>query len=366
MLILNNDEIDSLLSMEASINHLETAYGDLARGRAINRPRTDLYHTDPELDTVYVFKTMEGGSLETGIVALRLCSDVIRWEERKGAIVKEKLPIAPGNKWVGLVLLFSTKTAEPLAMFPDGIVQVTRVAATSAVAARYLAREDSSTLGLIGSGWQARAHVRAMCAVRQIDKVNIYSLTKANREAFAEEMQSEVNVPIIPVENPEAALQGADIAVAATNAISQVIKPEWLRPGMHVTCIKDSELAEDTIRGCDHIVIHERKWAPENYINSLGADKIEVHDPVAFLSGENKPSAEDLESPFWTTEPEIKDVVVGKAPSRTSDDEITCFINNIGTGIQFNALGAAVYREALAQGVGREIPTDWFLESVHN
>ena len=366
MLILNNDEIDSLLSMEASVDHLEKAYRALAEGRAVNRPRTDLYHADPKSDTVYVFKTMEGGSLDTGVAALRLCSDVIRWEEREGVIVKQKLPVAPGKTWVGLVLLFSVETAEPLAIFPDGVVQVTRVAATSAVAARHLAREDSSTLGLIGSGWQARAHVRAMCAVRKIEKVNVYSLTQANREAFAEEMESKVNVPVIPVEEPEAAVQDADILVAATNAISQIVFPEWLRPGMHITCIKDSELAEDTIRSCDHVVIHERKWAPENYINGFGGEKIEVHDPVAFLSGGDKPPAEALEAPFWTAEAEIKDVVVGKVPGRTSADQITCFVNNIGTGIQFNALGAAVYREARARGVGREIPTEWFLESVHN
>ncbi|MDA2935033.1 hypothetical protein MYX82_11930 [Acidobacteria bacterium AH-259-D05] len=76
---------------------------------------------------------MEGGSLDSGVAALRLCSDVIRWEEREGAIVKQKLPVAPGEKWVGLVLLFSVETTEPLAIFPDGVVQVMRVAATNAL-----------------------------------------------------------------------------------------------------------------------------------------------------------------------------------------------------------------------------------------
>jgi len=365
LLILNNDEIASLLSMEASVDFLEKAYRALAEGRAVNRPRTDLYHRDPASDTVYVFKTMEGGSLDSGVVALRLCSDVIRWEEREGAIVKQKLAVAPGEKWVGLILLFSVETAEPLAIFPDGVVQVTRVAATSAVAARYLAREDASILGLIGSGWQAGAHVRAMCAVRKIEKVHVYSLTKANREAFAREMEGQVNIPIIPVEKPEEAAKDADILVAATNAVSQIVFPKWLRPGMHVTCVKDSELGEETIRGSDHVVIHARKFAPENYITGFGDEKIEVHDPIAFLSVGNK-SPGVPEPPFWTAEPEIQDVVVGKAPGRSSAQQITCFINNIGTGIQFNALGAAVYREAKAKGVGREIPTDWFLESVHD
>jgi alanine dehydrogenase len=366
LLILNNDEIDSLLSMSDSVDLLERAYRALAEGRAVNRPRSDLYHRDPGSDTVYVFKTMEGGSLDSGVAALRLCSDVIRWEKKKGSIVKQKLPVAAGGKWVGLVLLFSIETAEPLAIFPDGVVQVTRVAATSAVAARHLARKDASILGLIGSGWQARAHVRAMCAVRKIEKVHVYSPTKANRETFAKEMEGKVNIPIIPVNEPEEAANEADILVAATNAISQIVFPKWLQPGMHVTCIKDSELGEDTIRSADQVVIHARKFAPENYITGFGGEKIEVHDPIAFLQEKDQSSVPKLEPPFWTQEPEIQDVVVGQAEGRTSAEQITCFINNIGTGIQFNALGAAVYRQARSKGVGREIPTDWFLESVHN
>lgn len=365
MLILNNEEIESLLAVETSLQALEKAYKGLAEGRAISRPRTDLYLPSTTSGGIYAFKSMEGGLVDPPVLALRLNSDVIRWEERAGRIVKEKVPVAPGGKWVGLVLLFSAETGEPLAIFPDGVIQRWRVAGTSALAARYLAREDSTVLGVFGSGWQAGAHVPMMCGVRKIKKIQVYSPTKSHREAFAEEMEKMVRVPVETMERPDEAAVGADILVAATNAITRVIQPEWLRPGAHVTCVKDCELGDETIRKANRLVIHSRKFAPENYIAGYGNDKIEAHDPLYFLKrGEGRVAAASR-PPFWVTAPELKDLIGGKVSGRGSDDEITCFVNNIGLGLQFVALGAAVYSEARSKGIGREIPTDWFLESVH-
>src|SRR5437660_909611 len=307
---------------------------------------------------------MEGGLTERKIVALRLNSDVIQWEARAGTVVKSKIPSAPGKKWVGLILLFSTETGELLAIFPDGIIQRMRVAATSALAAREMARHDASVLGIFGSGWQAGGHVAAFCKVRKIEKVQSFSPTKSNREAFAKEMERRVGVPVQPMEQAEAVAKGADILVAATNAITTIIHPDWVKPGMHITCVKDSELGAETIRKANRIAIHARKLAPENYIAGLGDEKIELHDPIEHLRQKNRPVRTPA-PPFWIDAPEIKDMIAGRVKGRESPEEITCFINNIGLGIQFAALGSAIYQAARAQGVGREIPTEWFLESVH-
>ena len=365
MLILNNDEIESLLSIENCLPLLEKAYKEHAEGRAVNRPRTDLYLPSSSASTVYVFKSMEAGLLDSRVVALRLNSDVIRWEKRGERTIKEKIPLAPGGKWVGLILLFSTETGEPLSIFPDGVIQRLRVGASSGLAARHLAREDAATVGIFGSGWQAGGHLLAMCSVRKIEKVMVYSPTKARREGFAKEMERTVGVQVEPVGRPEDAASKADILVAATNAITRVVSAEWLRPGMHLTCVKDSELGEETIRAADRLVIHTRKHAPENYIAGLGDEKVEAHDPINFLRRGEGPPPLPPPVPFWLTAPELKDVVAGNVPGRESSNETTCFINNIGLGIQFAALGGAVYREAKSRGIGREIPTDWFLESVH-
>lgn len=363
MLILNNEEIDSLLSVDIALRSLEEAYREQAEGTAINRPRSDLYLPSTTEGGVYAFKSMEGGLAGSRMVALRLNSDVIRWEDREGGIVKKKVPAAPGRKWVGLILLFSAETGEPLAIFPDGVIQRLRVAATSALAAARMAQADASVLGLFGAGWQAGTHLPAMCAVRTIKRVQLYSPTRERRENFAKEMAGKVGVEVRAMNAPEEAAAGADILVAATNAISTVIRADWLRPGVHVTCVKDTELGEETIRKANRLIIHSRKFAPDNYI--AGRDeKIEAHDPIEYLSRGDK-VARPLQRPFWASAPELKDLIAEKVSGRESPEEITCFINNIGLGIQFAALGGVIYTEAKAKGVGREIPTDWFLESVH-
>jgi ornithine cyclodeaminase/alanine dehydrogenase-like protein (mu-crystallin family) len=363
MLILNNEEIEKLLSIHSAMALLEKAYQAQAEGKATYRPRADLYVPSPAEGGVYAFKSMDGGMADPPFVALRLNSDVIHWERRGGVLVKDKLPKAADGKWVGLVLLFSSQTGEPVAIFPDGVMQRLRVAATSALAAARMAREDAAVLGMLGSGWQAGSHVPAMCAVRKIKRVQIFSPTKANRERFAAEMAELTGIECVAVESIERAAAGADILVAATNAASPVVQPEWLEPGMHLTCVKDSELGEATIRRADRVVIHVRRHAPDNYIAGV-EEKVSAHDPVEILLGKASAAKSDA-APFWTAEPEMKDLISGKVPGRVSPHEITCFINNIGIGLQFAALGAAVYQQARAQGIGREIPTEWFVQSVH-
>ncbi|MGH7931376.1 MAG: ornithine cyclodeaminase family protein, partial [Candidatus Binatia bacterium] len=339
MMILNNEEVSSLLSMENCLRHLETAYKELSDGTAVNRPRSDIYLPAASSGGVYCFKTMEGGLTREKVVALRLNSDVIKWEEKGGRIIKDKVPAAPGNKWVGLVLLFSAETGEPLAIFPDGIIQGVRVAASSGLAARFLAREDAAVLGILGSGWQARAHAKAMCSVRAIKKIMVHSPTKANRETFAAEMEKDLGIPVDAAVSGEAVAQSADILVAATNSVSRVVPPEWLRPGMHVTCVKITELGEETLRKFDRLVIHTRKWAPDNYITGFNDEKVEAHDPIDLLTEGARASSVAPKQPFWLGAPELKDVIAGKVSGRQSTHEISCFNNNIGLGIQFAALG---------------------------
>jgi alanine dehydrogenase len=362
MLILSNDEIETLLTMDDAMRLLEKAYRAQAEGKATYRPRADLYVPSPAEGGVYAFKSMDGGMADPPVVALRLNSDVIHWERRGETLVKDKLPRA-GGQWVGLVLLFSSATGEPLAIFPDGVMQRVRVAATSALAAARMAREDASVLGMLGSGWQAGSHVPAICAVRKIKRVQIFSPTKANRDRFAGEMAALTGLECAAVESAERAAAGSDILVAATNAASPVVKPEWLKPGMFLTCVKDSELGEATIRKCDRVVIHVRRHAPDNYIAGID-EKVSAHDPVDVLSGKASASTVD-KPPFWTAEPEMKDLISGKVPGRGSREEVTCFINNIGIGLQFAALGAAVLDRAREKGIGRELPTEWFTQTVH-
>lgn len=366
MLILSNEEIESFLSIRTCIDALENAYRSWAKGTAINRPRTDLVLPSANEGGVYAFKSMEAGLYDPPIVAMRINSDIIRWNKQGGRVIKTKIPSAPGDKYVGLVMLFSTVTGEPLAMFPDGVVQRMRVASSSALAARYLARADSRTLALFGAGWQAGSHLPALCAVRPIKRVNVFSPTKANREAFVTEMQQKVKAEVRSVEAPEEAVKDADIIASTTNSLSRVVNPDWVKPGLHLTCVRVPELGDETIRRIDRLVIHAHQHAPKNFVAGYGEEGIEAHDAIDIIQkGPAHAGDVTVEHPFWLAAPELRDLVTGKAQGRADAQESTCFLNNIGIGLQFAAVGAAVYNEAIAKKVGHEIPTDWFLETVH-
>jgi ornithine cyclodeaminase/alanine dehydrogenase-like protein (mu-crystallin family) len=126
------------------------------------------------------------------------------------------------------------------------------------------------------------------------------------------------------------------------------------------------ELGDETIRRIDRLVIHAHQHAPKNFVAGYGEEGIEAHDAIDIIQkGPAHAGEVTIEHPFWLAAPELKDLVTGKAQGRADVQESTCFLNNIGIGLQFAAVGAAVYNEAIAKKVGHEIPTDWFLETVH-
>ena len=351
-LILNNDEVKRVLRMEACLEILEDAYREQAEGRAMNQLRYDTEMPLPEMcnDGRYEFKTMVGILPKYGVSALRMSSSIVHHPVIGGQKRVEKLPVAPGGRWVGLIQLYSTVTGEPLAIMPDGYLQRCRVAASSAIAAKYLARDDASVLGIFGSGWQARGQAEAMARVRRLKKVKVYSPTAENRERFAEEMEPIISVEIEPVERPEDVVKNADIIACATNARETVLHSRWVEKGMHVTDVKRIEIERAIIERADRVVIHQR-LAYETRIGGVG-------------------QYGELEKGSWRSEefegyPLLEEMVAGKVAGRERPDEITYFWNNAGLGIQFAAVGYVIYKRAKEAGIGREIPTDWLTQEFH-
>ena len=145
-----------------------------------------------------------------------------------GPLRRVKVPAAPGNRYVGLVLLFSTHNGEPLAIFPDGVVQSMRVGGTSAMAADCLARKDADVVTILGSGWQARTQLTGLDAVRDLKDIRVYSPDKNNREKFAAELGEEIGKEVRPFDTAEAACRGAHIIHCATNTSAPVFLADWL------------------------------------------------------------------------------------------------------------------------------------------
>ncbi len=356
MLIISNDEIRSFLTMKDCISVLEESYLERFHQRALSRPRSDLYAPKDE-GRYYVFKSMEGLLPSKKVAALRINSDIIQWRKTDEGTRKEKLPLADGN-WVGLVALFDIDTGKLISIFPDGVTQGFRVAATNGLSIKYMSKPDARTMGLFGAGWQAETQVISACAVRPLEYIKVYSPTKVKREAFADRMSRIVGIPVIPVERPEEAARGLDIVATTTNSITTVLKPEWIDPGTHLCCVKLLEFGPDVINKADFIAVHTSITTPENYIIGHGEKKICAHDPTE--RGEHTASEKG-----WENADELHTVMGGGVKARVNSKQITCFINNNGLGLQFAAVGALIYRLAKEQGIGINLPDRWFTEDVH-
>ena len=349
-LILNNEEIQQALSVKDCLDVMEETYRELATSQAVNRPTSHSYLPHSLAQTTYSFKSVDGGVKKFGVLALRITSDVVREKNVNDSVRLEKLPLAGKGQFLGLVQLFSVETGELLAIMPDGFIQQTRVGVTSALGAKVLSRSNSEVLAMIGSGGQARSHFRFLTSVRPIKRVKIFSPNSDHRKAFAAQMERESEIPTEPVDSAEEAVKKCDIICSATNSSRPVIKAEWLEPGMHYNAIREFEMDEVALEKSDVVAIHTRFGGIQHFIPP-GLDK-------------DLPAVRREKPRDWSRYPEISDLIVGRVPGRTSDRQITFFLNNVGTGVQFAAMGYCAYRAAKEKGLGREIPTDWFLQDI--
>ncbi len=376
MLIIDNEQVSRLLTMEECIRAQEEAFAALPSGGAIHRPRVDLYFPGPE-EGYFRWGSMEGAN--DGVFAIRMKSDVIQWpRDEAGNWTEEKFAVEPGT-YCGLVLLISTRNAEPLAFLNDGVLQHMRVAGGAAIGAKYLSRADSAVVGMLGSGGMARAYLEAFTCVRNIRLCRVYSPTRANREAYAAEMSERLGIEVVAVDSPAEAVAGCDILSSCTDAMQPVYEADWIEPGMHVTNLGRREMP-DVGHRFDVVVRQGTAGLPLRQTDRYQVER--GMSPGAFIGG----TAEEMaripapntnpgfggDSPEFTDrgrggdKPDIAAVMAGTVPGRTSDDQVT-FYRNVGNqGLQFSAVGQVVYRKAVAAGVGHQIPTEWFLQDIRD
>ncbi|HXV84516.1 MAG TPA: ornithine cyclodeaminase family protein [Candidatus Binatia bacterium] len=348
-LILSNEDIRKSLNLKECLNVMEETYRELASSRAVNRPTSQSYLPHPLPQSSYNFKSVDGGIGKYGVMALRVTSTVDQEQHVNNSVRLEKLPLAKG-RYVGLIQLFSAETGEPLAIMPDGFIQQTRVAVTSALGMKAMARQNAEILGLIGSGGQARAHYRFMTSLLGIKKVKVFSPNPQHRKQFTAEMTQETGVLGEPVGSAEEAVKGSDVVCTATNSSRPVMKAEWLKPGMHYNAIREFEMDEAALAKSDVVAIHTQFGGIQHY---------QPPGTVGDMPGVRREKQRD-----WSRYPEICDLIAGKVPGRTNDRQITFFLNNVGTGVQFAAIGYCAYRAAKEKGLGHEIPTEWFLQNI--
>ena len=366
MLLIDNDVIAAVLTTRDCIAVQERAFAGVLTGASVSRPRLDTFVPCDREDGYYRFGSVEGAT--DGVHAVRLKSDIMTWPKNPdGSWSEKKYCMEPGT-YCGLVLLFSTRDGEPLAILNDGHLQHMRVGAAAGIGARLLARANARSLGLIGTGGMARTVLEAMVAVRPIDRVRVFSRDPDNRRRFADEMTSRVGVSIEPVESAQQAVRGADIVATATDTMLPVAEADWLEPGMHLVGIGPLDLAP----ACEaRVDVAVRQGSEAFELPETGQFRRDLgHSRSAFVGG--SPEQQTRLPPVMREQgpgrvwPLYADVVAGRAPGRTSDEQITQYRAIGNWGLQFAACGALAYREAKARGLGRHLPTEWFVQNIKN
>lgn len=352
MLLLDNDDVRRVLDVKDCLDALERAYRAHAGGRTVMADRAQVYVPLAEPGVSYCLKTMSGALFDSGYMVLRLTSDIVSERGADGSPRREKLPRGPGGTYCGLIILFSVAELAPVAILHDGCLQLYRVACSSALSARFLAREDAGDLGLIGSSGQAWAHLEAYHASRRLRSVRVYSPSAERRESFAARAREELGLRARAVADAREAVEGADLVVAATNASEPVLDGRWVAPGAHVVSIVSGdrktprrELDDEIMRRAAVVISHSKQLAMDQGQGDLAG-------PVkaGILS--------------WEKIHDLSELIAGRVPGRRRPDDITVFKNNVGLGLQFAAVAPRVYEAARAAGIGREIPTGWFLQKM--
>ena len=303
MLFLKETPVDTIIPMAQAIEAVEESLAETSRGAAVVLPRRRIHHPNRMLFGVLPgsFKGAMGAYLQT---------------DRDRAIHHET------------VILYSVETGEPLILFQDCAINELRTGAAGGVGAKYLAPPDATRVAVIGSEKHAFTQLQAVCAVRPIESVRVFSPTPANRLRFAGRAAASLDVETTAVDSADATLEGADIVITATNAQTPVFEGRRLRPGTHVTSIANGdktrvreEIDHDTISRA-RVCVTSKATVQANESDLFRA----VRDGVL----------------NWDGVCELGDVILGNAPGRTGAEEITLFKLQ-GLGIMDLAVGLRAY-----------------------
>ncbi|MBI4392081.1 MAG: ornithine cyclodeaminase family protein, partial [candidate division NC10 bacterium] len=304
-----------LLTMAEALEAVEEAFRQHGQGSAVNRPRARVRVPQGILHVMAAGLPPEG---VLGFKAYTAFGGTVRFH----------------------VHLYSAEDGRLLAIMEADRLGRIRTGAASGVATRYLARPGASVVGIFGTGWQAGSQLQAICAVREVREIRAYGRDAARRVAFCREMEAALQVPVRPAPEPRAVVEGADIVTTMTTAKAPVFDGRWLEEGTHLNAAgsnfpQKQEIDKAAVTAARRIVVDSKEQA-----------QIECGDLIA-------PISRGLLS--WDQVHELGEVVAGKIPGRERPEDITLFESQ-GLALEDMAVAAVVYRKALREKVGRELP----------
>ena len=312
---LTEDDVRELLDVETAIEVLEAAFRQLAEEKAVNVPRTRA--RAPGI----VLHTMSAAAEYLGFVG---------WKAYTTTRAHARFHVG----------LYAAGSGEMVALIEADYLGQLRTGAASGVATEYMARPDAKTVGLFGTGKQARTQLKAMTTVRRVERAEVYSRNAERRERFAREMSEYCGTQVVPVHSPEEAAAEKDIVVCATTSEVPLFEGRVLDPGTHLNVVGSNYLTKteidvETVRRADTIVC-----------DSIEACRREAGDFVEALEA----GVTD-----WQLMRELADVVAGRETGRALPDHITLF-KSVGLAIEDVALAVKLLERAQDEKVGKPLP----------
>ncbi|HKZ93249.1 MAG TPA: alanine dehydrogenase [Candidatus Bathyarchaeia archaeon] len=326
-LILAEDDVKRLLSMEEVMEAVELAFAEKGMNRAQTPSKVFLSYQKYNGDVRAMPSYLEG--LDISAV------EILNVHENNRA--KFKLPTV-----MATVLMLEPKNGTPIAMIGGTYIANLRTGAAGGIAAKYLAKKSSKIVGLVGAGAQAKAQLMALLTLYgSLEEVRVWSRTKQTREEFLEHIKREVGkriTRVVPVERPEDAVWKADIIATTTPSRAPVVLNDWIQPGAHINCIGADAPGKQEI---DSGILKRAKIVVDDWEQASLSGEINVPFSQGVLKKED----------IWCS---LGEIVAGLKQGRKSDDEITVFTST-GLAVQSAVTANIAYKKAMAHGLGQMI-----------
>ncbi|MCA9912099.1 MAG: ornithine cyclodeaminase family protein [Anaerolineae bacterium] len=320
MLILSASDVTRALPMPDCIAAMKSAYSQLSAGEAVTPLRSRVQAED---GTVLVMPAYLQQSHDLGLKVVTIFPDN----------PAKNLPMIHAA-----VLVLDAENGQPLALLEGGTLTAIRTGAGSGAATDLLAREDASSVAIIGSGVQAKSHLQAVCAVRQIKRAFVYSRTTSNARAFAAAMAGQPTMPteIIVSDTPEEAVSQADIICTTTTSSTPVFDGHAIKPGTHINAVGSYT---PQMQEVDEVTLQRSLIV----VDSREASLAEAGELIIALN--NGSITQD------SVHAEIGDILNGAKSGRTSSEQITYF-KSVGVAAQDAAAASVALRNATMHNLG--------------
>lgn len=323
-LVLSRQEIEPLLTMKDAMESVEQAFKAYGNGKVQMLPKGHI-HFD-EYNGILAIMPAYIETLDA--VAVKIGTGHPDNPRKYG------LPLV-----MATIILNDPKTGVPLAIMDGTWLTAMRTGAAGGVAAKYLARKNSKTVGLVGAGVQARTQLAALISLYgRVEKVKVWSRTPLTRGSLVSEMREiyrEKIGDISSVEEVKDAVEEVDIIVTTTPSMKPLVMDEWVSEGTHLNCIGSDTEGKQEI---DPKILKKAKIVVDNKKQSLRIGELNVPYSKGLIK------EEDIYA-------DIGEIVSGKKPGRVSSDEITVF-DSSGLPIQDVAVAWKVYELARRKNVG--------------